>query len=435
MKALPPLRWITAALIVASLAGCQKKPAPIPAEPTPPVAAPKIVSAEPTSFEAVTRNLDPGGRAFCYFSTEALIKTLSEKWTDAGPLLFAAVTGKLDDAARAKAQGLWNATTAMAAKCGLAEVTGVGTSTIALEPNYFQTKWMVHHARGKGEGVIWKIGGSTPNSLDFIGYLPEKTALASSGNLKLKPIWDALVDEGKRNPELQQQLDQAASQFQLAASGLELPSLLASLGPNYSVALALDESRPVTLPMPGASAPISFAEPALAIFVQVQDDVLIRRIEEQLSKNPQAVKSEEEGLTLYVISLPIPLGFLRPAIGWKQGQLILASNDAVIREMMAVKAGKKPGLAASAGFQKLRSGMPETGCKFSYASPVFFDTMNRLQRAQLETGTGSNEPLARLMLYFNRITPPQTIFGMHWETDEGWLGMSRQKIGSAEAAK
>jgi hypothetical protein len=231
--------------MLASLAGCQKKAAPLqpqvpPLQPSPA----KIVSAEPTSFDAVTRHLDPGGSFYLYLSTESFIKSLSEKWAEAGPLLFSAVTCKIDDeAAKARAQAFWQSASVIAARCGLNEITGVGASSIATEPGYYQGKWMVHHAPDKANGLIWKIGGNTPNALDFINYLPEKTALGSSGNLKLQPIWEALTQEAAINPDLKQKLDLASQQFQ-KFTGLDLAALLASLGPNYSLALTLHGSRP-----------------------------------------------------------------------------------------------------------------------------------------------------------------------------------------------
>jgi hypothetical protein len=159
----------------------------------------------------------------------------------------------------------------------------------------------------------------------------------------------------------------------------------------------------------------------------VQDDVLINRIDQQLAKNPQAVRTQEDGLTLCTLNLPLPMSYVHPTVAWKKGCLILASNDAIIREMMAVKAGKKPGFAANADFQKLRAGMPESGCKFAYVSPLFFKTMRSLQTVQVEHNQAATPAVKNLMQYIYRVSPQNEFYSVRQETEEGWIGIVHQK--------
>lgn len=432
------LAGFSAVLLLSSFPACQKKPvapaappAPAVQAPTPvppPPAPPQLVSAEPNSFDAIAKHLDSGGGMYLYFSTETLLKTLSENGAGAVPALLA--SDKMDDAQKLKAAAVWNSLRKVAAQSGLKQISGFGASTIALEPGYYQNKWMLHHYPGQSDGLIWKLSGSTPNALDLIAYLPEKTALASSGNLKLEPIWNALNQEAANNPDLKRALETAVAQFQ-QKTGLDLPALLASLGPNFTLTLTLDESHPTPLPAANGEQPQTIPEPALLISIEVQDDVLINKLDQELSKNPMVAKSEEDGLTLRTLVLPIPLPFVRPTVAWKKGLLILASNDALIHEMLAVKAGRKPGLAANALFKKLMTGLPETGCNFGYISPLLQKTVRTVQLMQLAQDKKTDPAVKKLIESLYKIVPTKTVCGVTQETSEGWIGIRHDDTGAA----
>jgi len=414
MKIPPALQWLTAAVLLLSLPACQKKPEV------------KTASVEPTSFDAVTKHLDAGGNAYLYLSTDTINKTVSGKLATLGPDLIA--SGKFDDANKAKAAAAWDSFSKIVANSGLKEISGFGASSIALAPSYYQIKWVTHHYPDKANGLIWKLRGSTPNALDFTAYLPERTAAASSGNLKLTPIWDALNQEAATNADLRQGLDQAAQKFQ-QATGLDLPALLASLGPNYSFVVTLDESRPTPLPINPSAPPVTLPEPGLAIFIQVQDDVFINRIDTELSKNPMVTKTDGTDLKIRTLALPLPVAFLRPTVAWKKGLLMISTNDQLLRDMLDVKAGKKPGFAATnAEFKKLMTGLPTTGCSFGYVSPLFQKTVTAINQAQLE-GNKVPDPTAKKFLQFvYGCVPVKATCSVVEETPEGWIGTSHQEI-------
>lgn len=431
MKHFPALGWFTAALMISSLTACREKPIANEAQaPAPQPVAPKIVSAEPSSFDAIAKHLDAGGGLYFYFSTETLLKAVSDKCGSVVPALMSA--GKLDEAQKTKAAAAWESISKVAAKSGLNEVSGFGASSIALEPGYYQTKWMLHHYPEKGNGLIWKLTTSTPNALDFVSYLPEHTAFASSGNLKLTPIWDAVNQEAQSNADLRQGIELVTQQLQQNA-GLNLPALLASLGPNYSMVITLDESRPTSFPASPTAQPLTIPEPALAIFIQVQDDVLINRLDEELSKNPMIVKSDEAGLSMRTFTLPIPMPFVRPTIAWKKGLLMIASSDLLIREMLDVQAGKKPGLAATnAEFKKLMTGMPTTGCDFDYVSPLVEKTMHTLQVTQLAQDKTTDPGTKKLLESIYSLAQQRAACSVVQETPEGWVGI-RHDAGTTPA--
>jgi len=429
MKASPALPWLTAAVLLCSLPACQKKPAAQEGVPAPsPTPVPvKIVSAEASSFDAVAKHLNPGGGLYFYLSTENFLKAASQKLAEVVPTVMAA--GKMDDASKAKAEAAWKSLSQFVSKSGVNEITGFGASSIALEPGYYQNKWMIHHKEGQGNGLIWKLHGSAPNALDFISYLPEKTAAATSGNLKLGPIWTALSQEAATNPDLKQGLDLLTQQFQQGA-GLDLPALLASLGPNYSIVITLDETRMTNLPANPNGQPIAIPEPGLAIFIQVQDDLLINRLDQQLSATPMVTKTIEGEFQMRLVSMPLPMPFLRPVVAWKKGLLILSSNDALLREMIEVKAGKKQGLAADAGFKRLMSGLPASGCSFGYVSSSFQKTIHDVQLKAMQKDPGMTDPaVQKLMQYVYDYAQQTAACAVVEETSEGWISTSHGGTG------
>ena len=80
MKKFPSsLCWCSAVVLLATFAGCENKTAPLPPQAPPPQSSPsptKIVSAEPTSYDAIARHLDAGGGLYFYLSTEGFVKAV-----------------------------------------------------------------------------------------------------------------------------------------------------------------------------------------------------------------------------------------------------------------------------------------------------------------------------------------------------------------------
>ena len=422
-------RTTVAALLVAATA-CQKTPESVPVtgtQPTPPPAAPKLASAEPSSFDAVARHLDAGGGMYFYLSTENFLKTASAKLAEIKPLLQSAA--KLSDADKAKTEAAWKTFAKLAHNSGLNEISGFGASSIALEPGYYQTKWMVHHYEGKGNGVIWKMAGSTSNALDLIPYLPEHTALAGSWNLTLEPVWDAITKEGATNPEVNQAVQLVSQQLE-QSTGLKLSNLLASVGPNYSLVLTLDESRKTTVPMGADGKTLTLPEPGLALMIQVQDHALINRLETEIDKVPMVVKADQGDVKMRMIPVPLPMPFLRPALAWSKGWVMISTNETLLRDMLDVKAGKKTGIAADAEFKKLTANLPAAS-QFQFTTPSFQRTVMDLQLTAAQQPNQDPE-VQRVLQYFSSCVAPHWMCGIVQNTPEGWLGINRGGGGPAQ---
>ena len=439
------LRWTAATLFVFAGTACQKPAATSAALPPPASNAPvvtsaapapatpgaaKLTSAEPTSFEAVARQLDSGGGLYFYLSTEPFMDAASKKLAELAPLLFSAA--KINGPQKAQAEAAWNSAAGLMKDTGIGEITGFGASSIALEPGYYQTKWMVHHYQGKGTGFIWKLSGDASMALDITSYLPVNTAAAGSWDFTLVPLWDAILKAAGANVELSQGLQAVTQQFE-QASGLKLPALLSGLGPNYSLVLTLDEKRITTLPMGATGKTFTMPEPALGLLLHVRDEALINRVETELGKLPGVIKADDGEVKVRVIPVPAQVPFLHPAVAWSKGLLMVVSNEALIHEMLAVKAGKTPGIAAAPEFKKLTVGLPTSASQFQFAAPVFQKTVANIQMLAAQQPTV--DPAAKqLMEYFMKNADQHWGCSVVRNTPEGWLGTVRGGGGPAQIA-
>src|SRR5438132_1463022 len=182
-----------AALFLVS--GCSRKkeaqPGPTAAKPQP--VRPAMASAEKTSFQEVTSQLEPGGNLFAYFGTEQWIRGASEQVSSWRGILQVAPV--LTDDQRAEANKGFDLATRLIRNSGLEEISGVGMSGIATEKGRYRTKLLVHHYPDRKSGYLWSLFGAAPHALDGLNQLPTTTALSVFFGLDLRGLWAILQRE------------------------------------------------------------------------------------------------------------------------------------------------------------------------------------------------------------------------------------------------
>ena len=437
------LQRISVLLFLLTATSCQKPaatssappPAPNSGSPAAPaITAPavqgKITPAEPSSFDAVARNLDSGGGLYFYLSTEAFMQAAAKKLTEFEPLILSVAKISPDD--KAKGEQGWKALSGLVADSGIGDVSGFGVSSIALEPGYYQTKWMFHHYPGKGNGFLWNLSGTESRAMEIIPFLPTTTALAASWDLTLAPAWDAILKAAGANPEMSKGLQMATQQFE-QSSGLSLANLLKGIGPNYSLVLTLDEKRVTSLPAGATGGTVTIPEPTLGIIVQIRDEALIQPLEREIVKIPGIIQADRGDLKVRVIPVPAPLPFIHPAIAWSKDRIMIVSNEALIQEMLDVKAGRKPGLASLPDYKKLAAGFPEKGAQFQFVSPSFRKTVAEFQKIALKQ-PGMDDGAKRILEYMIQNTDQGWVCAAAQNTPEGFLGIAHGQTGPAQIA-
>jgi competence protein ComGC len=427
--------WLTSTLALALaglvFSGCGSKPAS-PPEPgqaakvtpgEPKTSAPKakggLASAVPNSFEQVTAQLDPGGSLYLYLGTEQWLDGLSAKVAGFRKIADAIPELKSDD--RENVGKAFDVVTHVLKDSGVEEVSGFGMSAISPEKGVYHSKTMLHHYKGKGSGFLWTMFGQKPHALEGLNLLPATTAFASFSDLDLPLAWSVIQKEVAQSgfPEVEQGLAKVTEQFE-KVTGLKWDKVMASLGGEFGFALTLDETKKITLPLPGASAPLEMPEPGLLLIAKTKDDTIFNRVDEVLKATGQAVVStDKDGLKMRTLSIPLPIPIqLRPSVATKGGYLFIASTDSIIQEALAVQAGEKKGLKASGEFQRLAADIPAQGNNFSYWSPRLSGALKETQRNALALAPNGPQ-LEWLQSMFTTTNLPCS-YAVGANTEEGW---------------
>src|SRR5215470_16880757 len=115
---------------------------------------------------------------------------------------------------------------------------------------------------------------------------------------------------------------------------------------------------------------IEIPDPALLLVAKVKDDTIFNRVDAALKSSGQSVfRTDEADLKMRTVALPLPLPIqLGPTIAMSHGYLLIGSTDLIVKEALAVKSGKVPGLKSTSEFQRLAKGVPEEGNNFVFLS-------------------------------------------------------------------
>ncbi|PYK00082.1 MAG: hypothetical protein DME23_08245 [Verrucomicrobia bacterium] len=408
-----------AALFLVS--GCSRKkeaqPGPTAAKPQP--VRPAMASAEKTSFQEVTSQLEPGGNLFAYFGTEQWIRGASEQVSSWRGILQVAPV--LTDDQRAEANKGFDLATRLIRNSGLEEISGVGMSGIATEKGRYRTKLLVHHYPDRKSGYLWSLFGTAPHALDGLNQLPTTTALSVFFDLDLRGLWAILQRELSASgiAGLDEWSRGFPKEFE-AKTGINFEALLNSLGGEFGIVLTLDDTRKVSLPLP-TPRPLEIPEPRLALVVKVKDNVLFDHLDKLLQENPQVTRVDEEGLRMRTMPLPVPVPIpLRPSIARAGDYFYFGSTDTVIREMLAVRDGKQPGLKSADEFKRMTSGVQEQGNSLVFVSPRFTRAISELQTAALAAAPGGPEK-ARVLQGLLALSPDAFVYNVSANTPDGWL--------------
>lgn len=397
-----------AVAILFLVAGCNK-----------PSDAPKPVSenkwAEKSSFYEVTKNLDAGGSVYGYISTE---KFIADARSQAGAVK-AFILSLAATEAGAKTEQIEKSidlVSKLVSKVGLTEISGAGISMVALEPGFHRSRLVLHHYPEQSKGLIWNFAGTKASAGEIVDYLPQTTAWANDFNLDLGLIWKAVETECNASPEARAMLEQV-SNATLETTKLPLSQILSGLGPQLGVIVTLDPARKVTLPT--GQQPVTMAEPGLALLLECNDPAVLQKIRELVTTVPGVEASESEGVNYYVMPVPLPLPYLRPALAIKGNLLVLGSFEQMVKEMFAVKSGKKPGLRSEPLFAKAAEGLSTNVAAYQVVAPIFTQTLTEIQKAT--AADSKNAQFLQLLQQLQGTSINRFSVAISEATPEGWI--------------
>jgi hypothetical protein len=133
-----------------------------------------------------------------------------------------------------------------------------------------------------------------------------------------------------------------------------------------------------------------------------------------------AVPSPIEGLTL------------RPTVAQWNGFLVIASDDKLIRDMIAVQKGG-PGLKSTSEFTTLSAGMPDKGNSFAFFSQRLADTIHDYQIKMLAGETGAGNPqTAAMQKLLTEYQNAAHVYGVSVRLPNGILSVSQGSQSSGQ---
>jgi hypothetical protein len=416
-------------LIAALGFGCQKQGTPQAASPAQQPS--QFASVEKTSFNEVTSQLDPGGDLYLYLGTAQWLDGLSGKISSWREQVASTPNLKPEDLDNIN-KG-FDLVTNLIKDSGIEDISGVGLSSVEIEKGMYRNKALLHHYAGKGTGFLWQFLGQQPHPLTGLDFLPDDTALAFYSDADFAVYWSAIQRDVKESniPQGQQWLDEIPGEFE-KGTGMKWDQFLNSLGGEFGLVLTLDASNKVVVPVPSAGA-LQIPAPGLMLVFKVNDDTIFNRIDEALTNNPQVESVDKSGLKMRTMPVPLPLPIqLRPSAASSGGYLLIASSDTMIQDVLAVKAGQKPGLKSTDEFKHVSQNIPDQGNQFVFVSQQFAETLYDIQKQIAANSTDAQSAQKQWMqsILQNRSS---FAYSVGANTPEGYLvvGNSSQSYASA----
>lgn len=378
-------------------------------------AAEKIVSTEQNSFANVTRNLDQGGSFYMYISSEKFIKFIEEF---IGFIKQIALSETKEPAKKEEVERDFNLITKLLKDSGLFEISGVGMSSIKLENGFNHEKSIIHHYPGMGKGLIWHLAEDNPHAFASQEILPVNTVFATFSDSKLEYFWQWLQKEAAESglPKLQEAV-QAVGPM-LASKGIDLNTLLGSLGGESGIILTLDDTKMCKVTIKNVT--MEFPEPSLAIVMYVKNDALFSLLQKFIPTPPQT-----DGKTKKIVGpvLPLPINF-NPTVAQEENLLIFATNGKILAEILA----RQKGLSKSAEFAKLSFNMPQNGNGYTFLSSKIMKTLFAVQYQAAAAAGEESKKQVSLFERLNLLPKDLAIYSVKQNTAEGFIHTSNNNL-------
>jgi hypothetical protein len=411
----PLIAILVTSVMAFSFCGCGKKD---------PGGAP-VTPARQTSFDAVTRQLDSGGSVYGYLSTDQWLAGLSTNVAQFGSMLAG-----LSDVPGLEKDRIQQITDLIAhgiQTSGLENLDGIGVSGIQITPELHRTKFILHHGKGRGDGVLWNLMGKKPHALDGLDLLTTNTAMASFGDLDVALLWRTLENGLRDVPEVSAVLREWPGNFE-RKTGMSWSSVIDSLEGEAGLVLTLDHSKKFVTP---GEEPMEFPEPGLLIAVKVKNDLLYDRISGEMNKSGMAQTTNGNGIKMTAMRFPIPLPIdLEITVASAEGYLFLASSTAMVRNALEVRGGRQPGLRKSAECVELMKYLPAEGNHFFYMDRRFSSTIQEVQKEFLSRRT-ADAPQGEFIQKLLLSQPPAFGMSVSGHTETGWQSVS---VGNQDSA-
>ncbi len=347
--------------------------------------------AEKTSFEEVCSKLDSGGDFYLYLSAEKGIKAFEKQIGMIRELIVAGDDYESDNELRDMVR-LIDLGLRFFRQSGLNEISGFGMSS-RKESGLYTNKIVVHHYPDEASGSLWSVFGEKAHKLEGLGFLPEDTALAGFTEIKAGMLWEWISTEIEVSGIEKAVEGLREMKSELAADGIDIDSLLASIDGETGLVITLDRQEKTMVPSKGQA--LLIPQPGLLFVAKVNDSSVFDLIQRKTFNidHPEksiARRADSDGrkVLLFVMGIPMIPG---PAtvVQTEDGYLMAASSMKIIDKALAVREGKAGGLVSTDEFRELSRGIPLDGNGFKYVSSRIATEFLEIQKKTFEKESGN----------------------------------------------
>ena len=391
--------------------------------------------ADQSSFDEVTAQLDKGGNAFVYVSTAGFSNKLETFLKTLDPTLKEIISRQQAKAQEKEyAKALVNIIHQAYKESGLGEISGYGASSYEFKPGMYRNKSFLHHYPQDNQGKLWQMFGGEPHALETINMMPANTAVVAFYDLDMDMLWkwqkELVLNCG--SPSLVMKYKQT---LQFLQQVMSLETMVQSIDGQVGFVLTLNPDRMVTLPIQKEQ--VRFPEPAFAMVAKTKtpaiQNFLTATLKQKLEPmNMQPQKATFQGEEITTVPMPLPLPFtVKIAMATVNDYFVLATNPALIENMIAARNGEADGLDDTPGFQEMTAGLELRGNAYGYVSSSFMESIQAFQTL----GRSKLDPALRKLLAVVQelqAVEDTDAFGLMRVRPDGIVGVGHSRQGWAE---
>ena len=335
-----------------------------------------VESNEKNSFQQVTGRLNKGGALYFYLSTQQMVISIKERIAVLKGML---ITGGNPAKNREKeSEAIIKLLESLIINSGITETSGIGMSQITLANGLQHSKMILHHHKGKNEGLIWNLFKDKPHTMDCLNMLPSNTVLAGFTDCRIDYAWKWLKTQVGTSGLMPLQRVMVVWDSALKMQGITLADLLPSIDDQIGFVATMDPKN--KMPLPGAAETIlKLPRPSMALVLSVKDNQLFNVLTQML-RGPQGNAAPAANDGKFFLPFPgLPFQW-KPVIAQHQGFLVIATDETIISEMWEAKKGGNR-LTETKEFKALALDMPVKGNHFRYVNPLLMTTIRDLFKA------------------------------------------------------
>jgi hypothetical protein len=332
----------------------------------------QVEPIRPSTFKEVAAYLEPDGDVYLYLnSDQAAAKVL--EFADVVAEGAGSCVACHQPKERPQVERVLKALRQFALETGALEIKGMGMSSVR-KGGMESSRAVLYHGDTQPTGRLWQIGGGKPHAFTGLLMMPKNTVAAYTGDCRLDLLWETIDSLATTiGPDARDGLRELRKSLRELG---DLDATMAAFTGQITIILTLDPER--TTPL-ADNPDVEIPELSLLIAASVNAAHLHGAFENAFGAHPQIEHLEIPGATAFTLRAEEeqPMRWW-PTFAKTESQFIFASNPDVVSAALNVPVGD--GLATSAEFQQMQTGMPTEGNQLFFVSRRLGDELGRIAK-------------------------------------------------------